>query len=70
MALDARPGDGSCDLATSWDDGDFDAFSCEGEIQRFLIVSYGNLAGDDFVYLDLSALSDIVCCRNKRSQAC
>ena len=32
-------GDGSGDLATSGDDGDFDAFSGEGEIQCFLIVS-------------------------------
>ena len=38
---DVRRGssDGSFGLATSWDDGDFDTFSGEGEIQLCLIVS-------------------------------
>src|SRR5215469_17101106 len=56
MALDACPVIVQVILAASWDNSDFNSFSCKGQIQRFLIVSQGNLVGDDFVHLDLSAL--------------
>jgi hypothetical protein len=39
MALDACPVMVHVNLATSWDDGNFDSFSGEGQIERFLIVS-------------------------------